>query len=299
MGPLSRIRPWGDARARPGCRRARVLELAGPAARAVAGCPQGRIAAVYRSTLSVRCGGLLVNLSDAPVLLACSARVSGATLAALARLPIGSPVRLDADGAAVRSMRLTATGLRPGALPQAALGSGSWFDSPAGRQFGRPRLRAAAGALATDSGADALVALCGLGIGLTPSGDDALVGMLALARRAGRATGTCEEFAERLDEGMSTEVSLDFLRLALGGEFSIPVLRLMDALGARVSPTAQSDRPAPAAQVDSPPPTTQIDRPALAVAVREVARIGHSSGADLLAGVAALGEFLADQEETA
>ncbi|MFZ2625067.1 MAG: DUF2877 domain-containing protein, partial [Propionibacterium sp.] len=143
---------------------------------------------------------------------------------------------------------------------------------------------------ATDSGADALVALCGLGIGLTPSGDDALVGMLALARRAGRATGTCEEFAERLDEGMSTEVSLDYLRLALGGEFSIPVLRLMDALGARVAPTAQSDSPAPA---------TQIDRPALAVAVREVARIGHSSGADLLAGVAALGEFLADQEETA
>lgn len=275
-----------SARTCPPLRQVRVLELAEPAARAVRACPDGRIAAVHRSTLNVRCAGMLVNLAEAPVALACSARVATGTFAELARLPVGSPVHLSAAGAPTRSMRLAARGLPRAVTATDRAGVASWFDSPQGRQFGGPRLAAAARALASNAGADALLALCGLGIGLTPSGDDALVGMLAVAQCAGRAAESRAEFAARLYDGLSTEVSLGYLRLALRGEFSIPVLRLMDALTAPVGPGS-----VPAAPVGSDDALTE--------AVHEVSRIGHSSGADLLAGVSALREVLVDERETA
>lgn len=272
-----------DARSCAFSRRVHVLELAEPAARAVRACPDAHIVTIHRSTLTVRCAGMLVNLAEAPVTLAWSARVSSGTFATLAKLPVGSPVHLSATGAPARPMRLEVRGL-PRAVPapdRAAITS--WFDSPQGRQFGRPRLAAAARALAGDAGADALLALCGLGIGLTPSGDDALVGMLAVAQCAGRAAVSRAEFAARLDDSLSTEVSLGYLRLALGGEFSIPVLRLMDALTGPVGSGSAPDGPGDA----------------LARAVHEVNRIGHSSGADLLAGVSALRDVLVDRKETA
>lgn len=260
-----------------------VLEAAEPAARAVRACPDGHIATVHRSTLNVRCAGTLVNLTEAPVALACSARVSTGTLTGLAGLPIGSPVHLSAAGAPTRSMRLAARGLPRAITAIDQAGPTSWFDSPQGRRFGRPRLAAAARALADNAGADALLALCGLGIGLTPSGDDALVGMLAVAQCAGRAGESRAEFAARLGDGLSTEVSLGYLRLALGGEFSIPVLRLMNALTA------------PAGSAGAPKSSHNL----AARAVHEVSRIGHSSGADLLAGVTALRDVLVDERETA
>lgn len=267
-------------------RRVRVLELAGPAARAVRARPDGHIAAIHRSTLTVRCAGMLVNLAETPVALACSARVASGTLTVLAGLPVGSPVHLSAAGAPERSMRLTAGGL-PRVVPATDRAVvASWFDSAQGRRFGRPRLTAAARALAGNAGADALLALCGLGVGLTPSGDDALVGMLAVAQCAGRAAESRAEFAARLDDSLSTEVSLGYLRLALGGEFSIPVLHLMDALTGPVGP-------------DSVPGAPIRSDDALARAVHEVSRIGHSSGADLLAGVSALRDVLVDRKETA
>lgn len=254
--------------------RVRVLEMAGPVARAVLAGHDARITAIYDSTVTVRCGPALVNLSTAPVTLVCSARVSASALVELSGLPVGSTVRLDASGTPTRSMRLVARPLTRPFDPELATGRPSWFDTEQGRRFGGPRLAAAARALAEDSGADALLALCGLGIGLTPSGDDALVGMLAVAQCMDAGAGCRAGFANRLDDGLTTEVSLGCLRLALGGEFSAPVLRLLDVLAT--------------------PGATQEDR---AGAAREVARIGHSSGADLLAGVGALTTVLSDGKE--
>ncbi|SER84601.1 Protein of unknown function [Propionibacterium cyclohexanicum] len=255
-------------------RRVEVLEMAGPAARAAAAEPVGPITAVYRSTLTVRCGTTPVNVGGTPVQAVCSMRVRPAELAGLRALPVGTPLHLDIRRALSQPMRLEARGM-PAAFEPTICGTGaSWFDSPPGRRFGRARLTAAAQALAADREPDALLALCGLGIGLTPSGDDALIGMFALAQCAGIARSCQAGCARRLTDGLSTDVSLCHLRLALGGEFSRPVTGLLDVLVARDS-----------------------SRREIRYATEAVARIGHSSGADLLAGMAALHTELTGGEE--
>jgi hypothetical protein len=108
-------------------------------------------------------------------------------------------------------------------------------------------------------------ALVGLGEGLTPSGDDFLVGLLAVLHltgflpwRAGSPVHT--QFCQGVRLGTS-QLSGEFLRCAFEGHFAEPLVMLMRVLG-----TPASDAwPAHAATL---------------------AAVGHSSGVDAMVGIA-------------
>lgn len=107
---------------------------------------------------------------------------------------------------------------------------------------------------------DAVDTLVGLGPGLTPSGDDALCGaLLALRAAASARLGHVRQgVGDRLDR--TTSLSASLLRAAMEG-YAVPcVVRLASALAAGDRPTAEA-------------------------ALAEVLAIGHSSGADIVAGL--------------
>lgn len=93
----------------------------------------------------------------------------------------------------------------------------------------------------------------GLGSGLTPSFDDACVGVMALCRAMGRPAPFRLE-----DLSQTTDVSARYLRLAKEGYFGEPLHRLMDALyGAGNLPES----------------------------VRQLLAVGATSGSDMLYGI--------------
>jgi hypothetical protein len=108
-------------------------------------------------------------------------------------------------------------------------------------------------------------ALVGLGEGLTPSGDDCLVGLLAVLHVTGslpcRAGSSIhEQFCQCVRLG-TTQLSGEFLRCALEGHFAEPLVMLVRALWA-----PETDAwPAHAATL---------------------ATVGHSSGVDAMVGIA-------------
>jgi Protein of unknown function (DUF2877) len=115
---------------------------------------------------------------------------------------------------------------------------------------------------------ECVAAMVGSGPGLTPAGDDAIVGLLALLHRcAPRARGAAA--LRRLVPGlnarlaMTTPISAHYLRLALAGHFGQALTDLVDALGAARAPSS------------------------VEALVNRVRGTGASSGADALAGVAA------------
>ena len=156
---------------------------------------------------------------------------------------------------------------------RAAVARASWFDSGLGREVGLPRLRAAVAALvAGGHDLDPVRAVVGLGAGLTPSGDDGLVGAMCVLAAAGRP---CSEVARRLEAWLdgdgaqaTTDVSASYLRLALEGAFSTPLSRLVSALA------------------DGVPDTTLDD------AVSDLATIGATSGMDAAVGAQVAWEAL-------
>ena len=108
-------------------------------------------------------------------------------------------------------------------------------------------------------------ALVGLGEGLTPSGDDFLVGLLAILHVTGSLschTGSPvrEQFYECVRLGTS-QLSGEFLRCAFEGHFAEPLVLLLRALCA----PATDAWPAHAATL---------------------AAVGHSSGVDAMVGIA-------------
>jgi hypothetical protein len=108
-------------------------------------------------------------------------------------------------------------------------------------------------------------ALVGLGEGLTPSGDDFLVGLLAVLHvtrflPCSAASPVREQFCECVRLGTS-QLSGEFLRCAFAGHFAEPLVMLVRALGA----LATDAWPAHA--------TT-------------LAAVGHSSGIDAMVGIA-------------
>jgi hypothetical protein len=112
---------------------------------------------------------------------------------------------------------------------------------------------------------DALGRLVGRGIGLTPSGDDAIVGILAMLHRCAPPTvaaGPLDTLSGALTPMLdrTTVISAHFLRLALRGEFGERLVSVVDAC---CTPSG----PDPAA----------VDR---------LLATGATSGADALAGVA-------------
>jgi hypothetical protein len=119
------------------------------------------------------------------------------------------------------------------------------------------------GIAARDAGAfaDAACSLIGLGEGLTPAGDDAIVGALAAIHRLARdwlaaQVGQRDRLADAARRG-TTDVARDFILEALDGRFAEPVLALL---------TAASDDDA-------------------GTAARRLLAMGATSGADTLCGI--------------
>ncbi len=102
--------------------------------------------------------------------------------------------------------------------------------------------------------------LIGYGPGLTPSGDDILTGMLAVLHTSDLFT-RLPSFLPPADQlaQLTTSVSCSYLNSARKGEFSTPVLKVIRHL--------QSGR--------SPQP-----------AIGRLLAVGHTSGADILLGIA-------------
>jgi hypothetical protein len=105
--------------------------------------------------------------------------------------------------------------------------------------------------------------LIGLGPGLTPAGDDVLVGLLAALQQTGTDPGALATLRAGVVQRVhrTTDISAHHLRLAAGGHFSEPISELLDALLGVAS------------------------RGAVAARVGQVLRVGASSGADALLGV--------------
>ncbi len=127
----------------------------------------------------------------------------------------------------------------------------------------RGRMRLAEGISMADSGAflDGARALIGLGEGLTPAGDDCVVGALAVLRRARPAF-----LARRPDlrtqlaadaRRATTDVGREFLLHALDGAFSEPMIALVMATSEAKAREA----------------------------IRRLLSVGHTSGADALVGM--------------
>ena len=149
-------------------------------------------------------------------------------------------------------------GFAADALPERA--GGQALRSPAGA---RARQALARGIAARDARAfaDAACALIGLGEGLTPAGDDCVLGALAtvhrlepgwLAAHAGQRDRLSEAARSR-----TTDLARGFLLEALDGRFAEPVLALLTAL----SDESAGD------------------------AARRLLAMGASSGADTLCGI--------------
>jgi hypothetical protein len=108
----------------------------------------------------------------------------------------------------------------------------------------------------------------GLGSGLTPAGDDFLLGtMLCAWLSHASPTGYCKQVAE-VSSPRTTTLSRAFLQAAAAGEFGMPWHRLLAAL------RDGSDQRVEAA-------------------MRQVLAFGHSSGADALAGFLFMGTRVA------
>jgi hypothetical protein len=108
-------------------------------------------------------------------------------------------------------------------------------------------------------------ALVGLGEGLTPSGDDFLVGLLAVLHVTGAlpcraASPVHAQFCECVRSGTS-QLSGEFLRCAFEGHFAEPLVMLVQALCAPETDAWQAH-------------------------AATLATVGHSSGVDAMVGIA-------------
>lgn len=174
-------------------------------------------------------------------------------------MPVGS---VDFDWRGAESVALEMPqgplGFSVGTLPE--LAGAQALRSPAGARA----LRALGRGLAagdTRASVDAACALVGFGEGLTPAGDDCVVGALAAVQRLSPAwLSTNAAQADRLVEAArtrTTDLARDFLLEALDGRFAEPVLDLLTALS--------DDRAEDAA--------------------RRLLSMGATSGADTLCGI--------------
>ena len=161
---------------------------------------------------------------------------------------------------------------RPPAEPRGAEGTRDWLVdgihavlAAVGRPGGRAR-RDRGTRHGDDGLSDAVSALLGRGQGLTPSGDDALAGALLVAHATGAAAPLAAAVRARL--GATTAVSAALLDAAADGFAARAVVTLVDAALAG-------------------------DDVAVAAALPTVLAMGHSSGGDLVTGVAAALEAVA------
>lgn len=177
-----------------------------------------------------------------------------------AALEIG-PLRVALAGMAIEPLRLAA---RPAAVDPAAAHA---LASSSPERGGGPFEPVLAAALASyrDSGDPAVLAvLVGVGEGLTPSGDDVIVGALAALDLLGAAAAQ-----ERLGAALAgcavrtTRLAAQGIEAALAGHYPEPVLGVLAALAA-------------------------ADPARLGAAAAALLAVGHRSGADTLRGIVAV-----------
>jgi hypothetical protein len=115
-----------------------------------------------------------------------------------------------------------------------------------------------------------LASLVGLGAGLTPSGDDVLVGALAALDLISQCSPDARTLRQALVDALpvrletcTTRLSAQMLRAAADGLYAEPVLALLDALARDGADPAPVERAAEA-----------------------LSRLGHCSGRDTLLGFA-------------
>ncbi|MDY0393301.1 DUF2877 domain-containing protein [Virgibacillus halophilus] len=104
--------------------------------------------------------------------------------------------------------------------------------------------------------------LIGRGKGLTPSGDDHLVGMLAVLYGTNQHSGVFLQVLKQLvyNGKLTTDVGREYLRYAINGQFSSTVTEVVDQL-------------------------MNDDQQLLKSKMRRLIEMGHSSGADTLFGM--------------
>lgn len=245
---------------------------------------QLRLHSQFESGVNLLCGDYLIYLSTDPRGGVCSLGVDRSDMELLrtsavwkwtGQALVGSARQqvIERDPAAVRypvqAPLLATLSADPSRLDRAraTVGGASWFDSGIGREVGLPRLRTAIGCLLA-GGPDAphaVRSVIGLGVGLTPSADDALIGALCVLAAAGAAfSETSRHLGEWLRSdgaGATTDVSASYLLLALEGAFSVPLNRTVLSL-AEGTPDAR-----------------------LADAVHGLTHIGATSGSDAAVGV--------------
>jgi hypothetical protein len=175
----------------------------------------------------------------------------------------GDAVRVTLEGAVVEELRLRA---RPSAVaPDAVRTLAALLPEP---EAGGPFEPALAAALASyrDCGDPAVLAvLVGVGEGLTPSGDDLLVGALAALDALGD-----DAARQRLASALTgcavrtTRLAAQMIEAARDGRHAEPVLGVLEALAGSTS------------------------REPLEVAAAALLAVGHRSGADTLRGIVAV-----------
>jgi len=172
--------------------------------------------------------------------------------------------RVELAGMAIAELRLTARRCDPDPAAVRALAA----CLPAAATTG-PFASALAAALAAyrDCGDPAVLAvLVGVGEGLTPSGDDVIVGALAALELLGDDAGHARLGAALAGGSVrTTKLAAQMIEAALAGRHAEPVRELLEALAATP--------PAPAR---------------LAAATDALLAVGHRSGADTLRGIVAV-----------
>lgn len=220
----------------------------------------GSVHSVFASTCNVECGGLLVTLQDAARPL---------TPAAIGiRCPDGWVPRVRREDRATCRAGTLYVGDHIFTLQDVPVWSSPAASRPATLSIRRQGLKAlrqahfeaispvsvraietdlrALGALFTklDRPLQAAVVtshvkrLIGAGPGLTPSGDDMLVGLLAALHRGGDRLPAAAIMFERIGSAVltqrhrTTDISVHYLTLAVQGDFSAPLTALIDAVQA-------------------------------------------------------------------
>jgi hypothetical protein len=254
---------------------------AGPfAAEALMGDRRGFIASVHPRAINLLLDdGPLVALLPAESPLHPWAVAVPVASRDLAHVTEGAPVRVSEGVIEAGALRVELTGLevvdlrlrrRLRALPAAvrSLARHAGATQPGG-PF-EPALAAALERFRAGGEIRGLAELVGVGEGLTPSGDDVLVGVLAGLDAAGEVSGEAAALRARLcvelEQGTSrtTRLAAQMLDAAEAGFYAEPVLGVLETLAL-------------------PKPGVR----ALTRAVAALLAVGHRSGADTLRGIVA------------
>jgi len=179
------------------------------------------------------------------------------------------PLRIDLEGLETVDLRLRR---RPLHVPtDAVMHLVQLSARPAGEDPFDRKLTAALRGFSDGGDPLELASLVGLGVGLTPSGDDALVGALASLDLVSECSPDARLLRQALVKALpvpleprTTRLSAQMLRAAADCLYAEPVLALLDALASKDASPASVERAAEA-----------------------LSRLGHRSGRDTLLGIAA------------